>query len=194
VLAVQPGGLRGQVLRGQHRTVPPAAEFPADVQLDRPLAERVEHAEPPEHAGRVRRDHDARADLAQFPRLLEDDRRHAGLVQERRGGQPAEPAADDRDPRHQPPPGTGARRAATVPLAKRRAERRWPALSSAGDLSGIARIMPFPPESLGPAKAPHRGRHARRDVLRGSREKVGVVKTARAAGASVGYEEGVARA
>jgi hypothetical protein len=127
VLAVQPRGLGGQVLGGQHCAVPPAAELPADVQLDRPLAERVEHAEPAEHAGRVRRNHDARADLTQFPCLLVDDRRHAGLVQERRGGQPAEPAADDRDPRHQSLPGTRAHRSAEPP-AKRRAERRWSAL------------------------------------------------------------------
>jgi hypothetical protein len=61
VLAEMPGRLGGEVLRGQHRAVLPPAELPADVQLNRPLAERAEHAEPPEHAGRVGRDHDARA-------------------------------------------------------------------------------------------------------------------------------------
>jgi len=73
---------------------------------------------PAELSGRVRRDYQAGADLAQFRRLLVNRAGKPLATQERRGREPADAAAHDRDPgrgsracsHHQAPPEAGSQR------------------------------------------------------------------------------------
>ncbi len=82
---------------GQRAAVVPAALMKERRPVGDPGAFLAE-AEPDQKARCVRPDVDAGADFGEQPRLLVDLHVETGLQQADRGGEPADAAADDRDP------------------------------------------------------------------------------------------------
>ncbi len=96
--------------------------------------ERVEQAEFGEFLGGVRKHVDAAAELADLPGLLEHLALDPGRVQAQRGGEPADPAADDQYPHTSALPGSRSARR-ICPSARASASRAAPALTPASSVT-----------------------------------------------------------